>query len=127
MLPPDIIISFPMSQRLIESSLVELKARRDLRDAESSADEMLTHEADLITSESADVLKPFKRRPYLSSGERKISSQLPESVLSRYFKSGEFVHVPMTREEQIIVKNFTKFTLKSGEEFLEQDLKALVE
>ena len=118
-----------MSHRLIDSSLAELRARKNLRNAESSAAEELQNEEniELISTTDEEQLNVFGRRPYLNYEERKFSSKLPESALMKYFKPGEFIHVPMTREEQIIIYHFTKFTQKSGDEFNAEDLKELVE
>lgn len=94
---------------ILESSLSELSARKKLKENVENTIEIL-------------------RRPYLSKLERDFASELPESALKEYFLAGEFVHVPMTREEKNLIEQFKKFNRKRGfNEFVEEDLILLAE
>lgn len=94
---------------ILESSLSELSARKKLKENVENTIESL-------------------RRPYLSKLERDFASELPESALKEYFLAGEFVHVPMTREEKNLIEQFKKFNRKRGfNEFVEEDLILLAE
>lgn len=98
---------------ILECSLTELTARRKLKDF--SRVEVLKIEDDILP----------KRRPYLSKSERELANELPESVLKEYFRAGEFVHIPMTREERLLIEQFKKFNKKS--EFSDEDLTSISE
>lgn len=92
---------------ILDFSLVELDARRRLNNEFSSS---------LPDNDS----KATNMRPYLSKIEREFANNLPESVLKEYFKAGEFVHVPMTKEERVLIEQFKKFNKKielSDEDF----------
>ena len=100
---------------ILDFSLSELAARKILKQTENIEDS---------TEESIEIF----RRPYLSKVERDFAGELPESALKEYFRAGEFVHVPMTREEKNLIEQLKKFNRKKGlEEFIEDDLILLTE
>lgn len=101
---------------LLNSSLCELSARRQLKDQllpASYAPNVEDEDEDKTdTSVSPLSTSPF-RRPYLSQVERDAANRLPEAALKDYFQLGEFIHIPMTREEQIIINQFRSFFAKT--------------
>ena len=105
-------------------SLAELAARRKLKDFSSSNPSAMDEEDgtdDLVNTVVS------KRRPYLGKIEIDLASELPESVLKEYFKTGEFVHVPMTREERLLIEQFKKFNKNKLGEFTDEDLISITE
>lgn len=106
---------------ILNCSLSELAARRKLK--ESSEKE------EFINVEAFDEAVEVMRRPYLSQTERTLAESLPETALREYFKPGEFVHIPMTREEKVLIDQFKKFNKRKGgsEELSEEDLKLIAE
>ena len=81
-----------LQRTILECSLAELIARRKLKESSNEKD-----------SENVEIIEEaveVARRPYLSKTERNLAESLPESALKEYFKPGEFVHIPMTREEK---------------------------
>jgi len=99
---------------LLNSSIRELTARRQLKDqmilAPSAEDDESSN--GILDSETFTET-PF-RRPYLCLMERNAANQLPESALRDYFQLGEFIHIPMTREEKIIINQFKSFSKKKS-------------
>lgn len=106
---------------ILECSLAELVARRKLKESSNEKE-----------SENVDIIEEVvevARRPYLSKTERNLAESLPESALKEYFKPGEFVHIPMTREEKVLIDQIRKFNKrKHGYEVMdEEDLKLVSE
>lgn len=100
---------------ILDSSLSELTARKKLKQSENVQDSL------------GEPIEIF-RRPYLCKLERNFAGELPESALKEYFRAGEFVHVPMTREEKNLIEQVKKFNRKKGvDEFAEEDLVLLTE
>lgn len=88
-------------RNILECSISELAARQKLKNVSDSED-----------SNNIEVIEEIEqtiRRPYLSRTERIIAETLPESALKEYFKPGEFVHIPMIKEEKVLIENFIKF------------------
>lgn len=111
-----------VSRTILDCSLAELAARRKLKDFSTDSELNNTE-----LTEDVDVHVP-KRRPYLSKSERDLAAEMPESLLKKYFKTGEFVHIPMTREERLLIEQFKKFNKnKMNGEFTDQDLISLTE
>lgn len=106
-------MTFTCKRTILDCSLSELSARKSLKESCEDFEE-----------NSIEIL----RRPYLSKVEKDLVSELPESALKEYFRAGEFVHVPMTREEKNLIEQFKKFNRKKGfDEFNEEDLNVLTE
>jgi hypothetical protein len=99
---------------LLNSSLCELSARRQLKDQLLPASANVEDEKEDKTDTNVSPLStsPF-RRPYLSQVERDAANRLPEAALKDYFQLGEFIHIPMSREEQIIINQFRSFFAKT--------------
>lgn len=107
---------------ILKCSLSELEARRRLQ-------------YNFIKSKfedsefNASDLGSF-RRPYLSKLERDTANELPEVALREYFRAGEFIHVPMVREEKFTIDQFMRFNKKGGKsrkDLSESDLILLTE
>ena len=117
------LVMMTCERTIIDCSLSELAARRKLKES-SDRDEFLNAEIEIV-KEIVEVM----RRPFLSKTERKLAENLPESVLREYFKPGEFIHLPMTREEKSLIDQFRKFNKRkdSKEEMCEDDFKLIAE
>ena len=107
---------------VLEWSLSELAARRKLKEISEENESPLNVEI-------VDEVVEFVRRPYLSKSERNLAESLPESALKEYFKPGEFVHIPFTREEKDLIGQLRKFSKRKcfDEEMGEDDLKLIAE
>ncbi len=104
--------SQPNQRVLLAWSLSELEARRQLKEKEAEGTE---NNCQLDNN-------TMTRRVYLSKIERDHASQLPQFVLKKYFKAGEFVHVPMTREERFIIEQFNRFNNKRKGTPMDEDV-----
>ena len=107
---------------LLDCSLAELSARRLLKESQ---------ENDFNDNINIYNCEPFlMRRVYLNKTERDTAAQLPEIVLKKYFRSGEFVHIPMTRDERTIIDQFKRFNKKMicvDADMCQEDLQFLAE
>ena len=109
---------------ILECSLAELEALKRLKQPEIEIEES---EIDILNVNTSNLEETNgMRRPYLNKTERDIANELSEMALKEYFKAGEFVHIPMTREEQMIISQFKRIHRRKGtQEFSEEDFSIL--
>lgn len=106
---------------ILACSLSELAARRKLKYSSENYETIIVE----AIEKNVEVM----RRPFLSRTERNLAESIPETALREYFKPGEFVHIPMTGEEKVLIDQFKKFNKRKGgtEELSENDLTLIAE
>lgn len=101
---------------LLDWSLAELEARSKFKELQEN-----------YGIEFEETANTTRRRPFLSKIERVQAAKLPENVLKKYFKAGEFIHIPMTREERSVIDQFKRFHSRKATEMSDEDLQFLTE